>query len=44
MSDCKCKCERNDWSFVALVVWILMCWGSPDLLDALIHYLMSATA
>lgn len=42
MSGCKCECGRTDWSLLALIGLIVLCWGEPDLLDAMIHYLMAA--
>jgi hypothetical protein len=29
-----------DCTMLALVLWIICFWGEPDLIDALIHFLM----
>lgn len=31
-----------DGFFIALVIWVTMFYGEPDIVDAIIHYLMNA--
>lgn len=36
----KVTVTQHDYTLLAVVVLVIFCWGDPDLLDALIHWLM----
>lgn len=43
MAEHKCECKKTkiDLDFPFIIIWILFCVGDPDLLDGIIHYLMT---
>lgn len=42
--ECKCYQNANDGClslFIFIVLWSVLFWGEPDLIDGIIHFLMN---